>query len=153
MTIRKVMAMREILYRGKSKRSGEWKYGYLVELGKESFSDPDRYGISHKGVPLGSNNVCFNLKIDEVIPETVGQYSGLLDKNGTKIFEGDIVKDDYLFGKVVFATAADDFDGMAGFMVDDIDNGYQNYNGLWHLVEVVGNIHDNPELLRGVNDE
>lgn len=149
MTIRKVMAMREILYRGKSKRSGEWKYGCLVELGKESFSDPDRYGIAEKAVPLGSNDVCYNLKIDEVIPKTVGQYIGLLDKNGTKIFEGDIVKDDYLFGEVVFATAADDYDGMAGFMVDDIDDGYQNYNGLWHLVEVVGNIHDTPELLRG----
>ena len=141
--------MREILYRGKSKRGGEWKNGYFVELGKESFSDPDRYGIAEKAVPLGSTDVYYNLKIDEVIPETVGQYIGLLDKNGTKIFEGDIVKDDYLFGEVVFATAADDYDGMAGFMVDDIDDGYQNYNGLWHLVEVVGNIHDTHELLRG----
>lgn len=39
------------------------------------------------------------------------------------------------------------FDGMAGFRVDDVDDGLQNYNGFWHLVEVIGNIHDNPELL------
>ena len=141
--------MREIIFRGKSKyNKNEWKYGYLVKLGKESFSDPDRYGIVCKGVPLGSSNVCYNIKIDEVIPETVGQYIGLLDKNGTKIFEGDIVKDEYLFGKVVFATAADEFDGMTGFMVDDVSEGYQNYNGLWHLVEVVGNIHDNPRIIK-----
>ena len=144
--------MREILCRGKSKRSGEWKNGYLVKLGKESFSDPDRYGIAEKAVPLGSSDVCYNLKIDEVIPETVGQYIGLLDKNGTKSFEGDIVKDDYLFGAVVFATAGDGFDGTAGFLIDDIDDGPRNYSELWHVVdevEVVGNVYDNPELLRG----
>lgn len=45
-------------------------------------------------------------------------------------------------------TKADGFDGMARFMVDDIDDGLQNYNGFWHLVEVIGNIHDNPELLK-----
>ena len=44
------------------------------------------------------------------------------------------------------------FDGMAGFMVDDISDGLQNYNGFWHEVEVIGNIHDNPELLGGGTD-
>lgn len=75
----------------------------------------------------------------------------MTDKNGTKIFEGDIVKDkqSQLFGKVVYTTPQDGFDGMAGFMVDDIYDGLQNYNGFWHAVEIIGNIHDNPELLKG----
>ena len=85
----------------------------------------------------------------KVVPETVGLFTGLKDKNGKNIFEGDIVQDttSFLFGKVVYATAQDGFDGMAGFMVDDVDDGLQNYNGFWHCVEVVGNIHDSPELL------
>lgn len=83
----------------------------------------------------------------------MGQFTGLTDKNGKKVFEGDIVRDaqSCLFGKVVYATPQDGFDGIAGFMVDDIDDGLQNYNGFWHQVEVVGNIYDNPELL-GVTD-
>lgn len=86
----------------------------------------------------------------EVIPETVGQYTGLTDKNGEKIFEGDIVKDEpaQMLGTVVYKTAQSEFDGIAGFMVDDVYDGLQNYNGFWHMVEAIGNIHDNPELLK-----
>lgn len=123
---------------------GEWVYGYYI-----------RYGWTHQEkdyiVPLYASA----LYAKEVIPETVGQYTGLTDKNGKKIFVEDIVKDEQaqMLGKVVYVTAADGFDGMAGFMVDDIDDGLQNYNGFWHLVEVIGNIYDNPELMRRVDNE
>ena len=132
--------MREILFRGKNK-FGAWYYGYYTE------------GYYLDGTPVAWIEVVDRKEKDTesvtVIPETVGQYTGLTDKSGKKIFEGDIVRDGYLFGKVVFATAQDGFDGMAGFMVDDISDGLQNYNGFWHEVEILGNIHDNPELLEG----
>ena len=134
------------LCKAKRKDNNEWVTGYYVFQRKRSgvFGqviselDFDRHLI----IDLRGNS-------HEVIPKTVSQYTGLEDKNGKWIFEGSVVKDkdSGLFGKVVFATSADGFDGMAGFMVDDVDDGLQNYNGFWHLVEVIGNIHDNPELL------
>lgn len=131
--------MREILFRGKRIDNGKWVVGMLA-----------RYNSKFNTANMVDE---FEILVP-VISETVGQYTGLTDKNGKKIFEGDIVKDEQvqLFSKVVYATSQDGFDGISGFMVDDIDDGMQNYNGFWHLVEIIGNIHDNPELLKGGAD-
>lgn len=130
--------------RAKRLDNGEWVYGYYVRASERGYILSSKLDIA-KGYA--------DFERYEVAPETVGRCTELNDKNGKPIFEGDIVKDrdSGLFGKVVSATAADGFNGMTGFMVDDVDDGLQNYNGFWHLVEVIGNICDNPELLERGN--
>lgn len=134
--------MREILFRGKRVDNGEWV----------------------KGDPAGS--ICGTIsKIEfydgltdcetvDVIPETVGQFTGLTDKNGTKIFEGDIVTYDKEYGgKTREKGTVYWCDGA--FWVENVQN-KEGYGLLGALVnyqlEIIGNIHDNPELLE-VNNE
>lgn len=143
--------MREILFRGKCKYNGKWTEGYLVELGKESFSDNERYGICNKAIPLFGSGVCYNLKIDEVIQETIGQYTGLTDKNGKRIFEGDVCKNTKT-GKIV---SVQWHGTMAGYVWSKRKENNQHLFDFGELFrvcdkyEVIGNIHDNPELLKG----
>lgn len=134
--------MREILFRGKEKNSGEWIYGDLRHI-----SD------GHGGYILcivdntnGRNNDVTGV---EVLPETVGQYTGLTDKNGKRIFEGDIVslvKHDSLIYKVVYVPCRYELVNSKGVNCFVLDI-YKSEN-----IEVIGNIYDNPELLGGENN-
>lgn len=129
--------MREILFRGKRIENGEWTTGFLVSQ-------------KHIGDWVTAN---------PVDPSTVGQYTGLTDKNGVKIFEGDVVK--YIYGEH-FSDNEKPEDAEAQYKRQDVvrytngeffpvpmreDAGDEWYSyGLFDF-EVIGNIHDNPELL------
>ena len=123
--------MREILFRGKRLSDGGWSYGNLR--------------IANTGVTIIVPNDTPLGKYGKVDPEAVGQFTGLTDKNGVKIFEGDVVDiltENEEIGVVKyedggFLVSAD------GFCVDF----HSNINGT--DLEVIGNIFDNPELVKG----
>lgn len=129
---------REIKFRGKRVDNGEWVYGDLIQ----SFCDDKAY--------IDSNN-CFDIKHILVNPpievdkETVGQFTGLLDKNGKEIYEGDIVREHCNNYTPIYQNAI-----YMAYNVDKINDPYVStqFNVIWRNgCEVIGNIHDNKELL------
>lgn len=167
--------MREILFKGKRKDNGEWIEGSSINT---------QYDVSGKkhvyiGIPVISEMYPLMQTIEwiEVIPETLGQYTGLTDKNGKKIFEGDIVQyQNFMefdiqsvvkFGEYKQDGSDGEYGGenCLGFYVevdnftcpDWCDNQPEYFRDHWETenllqvndsCEVIGNIHDNPELLK-----
>ena len=127
--------IREVIFRGKRTDNGKWVKGYLY--------------ITHIGShEIGSYDAEINIErlTFDVIPETVGQYTGLTDKNGVRIFEGDIVslvKHDGLIYKVVYVPCRYELVNSKGVNCFVLDI-YKSEN-----IEVIGNIHDNPDILKG----
>ena len=137
--------MREILFRGK---------------GDKKYND----GMWYFGVPIrcydGDWQICTDNSKRTVIPETIGQYTGLKDKNGTKIFEGDIVLVPYI--DPIFKCTWNDTspceravvkycNGM--FYVEYIESGDKfTLSAMDGYMKIIGNIYDNPELLGGNNN-
>ncbi len=138
---------REILFRGKRKDNNEWIYGYYVKL----YNDKDK-NLLHRIYTGSSEKECdeYYEEYDEVIPETIGQYTGLNTSDGRKVFEGDIIDETGLEHKtrwlIVYNTH------MMGFALKPLHESAL-YDFMPVNVEkrlpgkIIGNIHDNPELL------
>ena len=128
--------MREILFRGKRCDNGEWVQGFYVRADHHWHKN----GIHKDWIALGAsaNGGWFALHNKYAVKaETVGQFTGLTDKNGKRIFEGDIIEWDELeWGSKHREAVTWDYTILA-MRKDDW--------GEW--CEVIGNIHDNPELL------
>lgn len=131
---------RQILFRGKRIDNGEWEGGYYAKFG---YTEKERSYI----IPVYASAL-YAIEID---PATIGQYVGLKDKNGRKIWENDIcemvydgVSHTYL---IVWDEGELDFKGT---------NGKKKYGGNFEYltcceeIEVIGNIFDNPELLEQI---
>ena len=140
--------MREILFRGKRIDNGEWIEGYLLLCDERVFILPwGVVGCWHFDW-LKKGEYIFG-KFIEVIPKTIGQYTGLTDKNGKRIFEGDIW--DCQGYKGVIKWNDDDCAFEATYTVGGIEYANAVNSKRAKSAKVIGNIHDNPELLKGEN--
>ena len=136
--------MREILFRGKRTDNGEWIEGYLVEKTIFSIFDTHLSFVIYKK----PTNI-YHEEYREIDPSTVGQYTGLTDKNSTKIFEGDIIQNtaNGNFGIVRW------YDEHAAFVIHGINDNktYWLFDNDFSKVRIVGNIFDTPELVEVKN--
>ena len=135
--------MREILFHGKRADNGEWVEGDLLQI--KYYNKPI---IEYQIMPQSPVSSAY-----PVLPETVGQYTGLTDRNGKRIFEGDICKfkrfNDVHIGKVVFNVTTASFimwyQPIVGAYGEKATQ--KMLLSVCDNIEVVGNIHDNPELM------
>ena len=139
--------MREILFRGKRTDNGEWVYGYYTKA---------RYYLNEKEMhvifaPDGEAFPrCEFSEYEEVDPETVCQFTGLCDKNGRKIFEGDIVVFADFFTYEIHRGVVYWCDFAFWFDCTETEGDEGMYSLAYisaNIIEVIGNIYDNPELL------
>ena len=144
--------MREILFRGKTIVGEAWVQGFLVEKSDPVYENIKYYFILRQERNQPGNMLSSFATWHEVEPSTVGQYTGLTDKNGKRIFEGDILNTklesgnfagfEWPYMKVGF------IDG-AFCLIDKIGRVFAVMGAFAPNIsfEVIGNIHDNPELL------
>ena len=135
--------MREILFRGKRLHDNKWIYGNFV-----SDCEGNPHIIEPRFFCEDGHHLQYEDNTDTpvfIIPETVGQYTGLTDKNGVRIFEGDVV--DYISSDVIGNPKT------GTIIVKDMTD-YDTMIYLNHSdeLQIIGNIHDNPELLGGENN-
>jgi uncharacterized phage protein (TIGR01671 family) len=130
--------MREILFRGKKTDTKEWVEGMAFPHDNDRVTMFSQHSVD--GVLTGK----------EVYLGTVGQFTGLTDKNDTKIFEGDIIQN-VMEGKTAVVQW---FSEHSAFMLwcKSENQVYWLYDNDFHNIEVIGNIYDNPELLGGADN-
>lgn len=137
--------IREIKFR--AKYFDEWYFGIIVTRKVN-----DRGRMRNLYILMGLDNENW-IPLNEDQYDTIGQFTGLHDKNGKEIYEGDIVKFNGKFftGNNIFCV---DYEGShrGGFSLCTKDGYYSMFGEAWlepFYCEVIGNIHDNPELLKG----
>ena len=124
--------MREYKFRGKTKATGEWVYGDLLHVNNRMFIIPN---INVDDIDIGK------LEVD---PETVGQYTGLFDKNGNELWESDIIENEHKERYLIVW-------GSTGFnaALDGSKKAIYSANEYWFKsCKKIGNKWDNPELLK-----
>lgn len=144
--------MRTIKFRGKRLDNGEWVYGDLLHIaggcliyfGSDTETEsPDIQSDSKVAVELHKDEIAV------VGPASIGQFTGLLDKNEKEIYEGDIVRyyddieDELVSSHVIYHKESCSFCAAPTKLCGD----YVEITGYWQF-EVIGNIHDNPKLLK-----
>ena len=150
--------MREILYRGKRIDDGAWVEGFFVAKADPLLGIMASFTLTQEFDTNGT--LRSNMDWHKVDPETVGQHTGLTDKNGKKIFEGDVFHlDDEVVAVVIFQDGCFRLEeyGLRGAFTE---SGFDECGGGWDVIdcspidwytikdmEIIGNIHDNPELL------
>lgn len=153
--------LREIKFRGKSIIGYKWVYGDLLHIGGGyiiNHGSQKDYDISH------DNKFAiqfYHEEVSVVFPDTVGQFTGLYDKNGIEIYEGDIINVNGKYQRLV--KFIDEYACFCLARISDLDNnletGYwqQVIPGWWNNpdreIEVCGNIYDSPELVKGDSHE
>ena len=131
--------MREIKFRGKRIDTVEWVYGDLIE-------NQGRYYIYYatSDTTLENEDDTIIVLAEEVDPDTVGQYTGLKDRNGQDVYEGDLLRTPE--GNIMIAEWVGS--GIVTRCMTPTYDGMMNTNRYAYPVsEVIGNIHDNPKLL------
>lgn len=130
--------MRKVLFRGKRVDNGEWVYGAYFFDGRRHYIITAINDKDHAMYGCRSTDVTLFI----VIPETVGQYTGLTDKKGSKIFEGDVVKDP---GNIIFFVEWQPF--SASYQISNAMRHYLFCMRYMDMFEVIGNIHDDAGFL------
>lgn len=148
--------MREILFRGKRKDSGEWVFGCYYKQSEFYGDEVDDHIIITSHEDLSFDQA---LEYCDVQAETVGQFTGMIDSTGNKVFEGDIIEA-YTYKKRrkhrIFLSEV--YYENGAFYIRFMEHGVAllsglinsfNFEGEGIFSKVIGNIHDNSELLEG----
>lgn len=150
--------MRDILFRGKSE-DGRWVYGSLIKTGKFCCILQDDDGTDYSYPYLNELTGCIDGDATLVDPETVGQWTGLVDRNGKKIFEYDVCRFREWKDREMCWVGAVCYEHQQ-FVISGSPNKECETNFTLQLsrfiprnIEVVGNIHDNPEWVKGETNE